>query len=140
MNANVITAVTDDALRDGRHNWAKMGFLSRFIICSYSYHDSTVTEILGKYSEQGIELEDIKLKLPRKPVKIELPRVIADQLDPTARRIGEQFKLYGFRAKINFRSLLKSLAYRNRRKTVVEDDFKEFLELADFMNFKYNPI
>jgi hypothetical protein len=29
VNANVITAVTDEALKDGRHNWAKLGFLSR---------------------------------------------------------------------------------------------------------------
>ena len=117
-----------------------MGFLSRFIVFSYSYHDSTVTEILGKYSEQGIKLKDIKITLPRGTKDVELSREIADKLDPTARRIGEQFNLYGFRAKINFRSLLKALAYRNQRKIVTEEDFTEFLELADFMNFKFNPI
>lgn len=45
-SANVITAITDEALRDARHNWAKMGFLSRFVVFSYSYSISTVTEIL----------------------------------------------------------------------------------------------
>lgn len=38
VKANVITAITDEALRDARHSWAKMGFLSRFIIFSYSYY------------------------------------------------------------------------------------------------------
>ncbi len=28
VKANVITAVTDEALKDARHNWAKMGFFS----------------------------------------------------------------------------------------------------------------
>jgi hypothetical protein len=55
-------------------------------------------------------------------------------------RVGEQFHLYGFRAKINFRSLLKCLASRNKRKTVTEEEFREFLELADNMNFDYNPV
>ena len=35
-------------------------------------------------------------------------------------RAHEQFRLYGLRAKISFRSLLKCLAYRNRRKAVTE--------------------
>ena len=74
------------------------------------------------------------------PVKVALPKEIADKLDPIAMRIGEQFRLYGFRAKINFRCLLKCFALRNGRKIVMEEDFQEFLELADFMNFNFNPI
>jgi len=55
-------------------------------------------------------------------------------------KVGEQFKLYGIRAKINFRSLLKALAHRNKRKTVTEAEFQEFLELTDYMNRNFNPI
>jgi hypothetical protein len=55
-------------------------------------------------------------------------------------KIGEQFKLYGIRAKINFRSLLKALAYRNGEKAVSDVEFKEFLELADYMNLDFNII
>jgi len=138
--ANVITAVTDEALRDARHGWAKMGFLSRFIVFSYSYNISTVMEILNCYSEQGLNMKETKIELPEKHVKITLPKEIANELNPIAMRIGEQFRLYGFRAKINFRNLLKCLAYRNDRKTVTNADFEEFLELADYMNFDYHPI
>jgi len=63
-----------------------------------------------------------------------------NKLDSISSRIGEQFRLYGFRAKINFRNLLKCLAYRNGRDTVTGDEFGEFLELANFMNFEFNPI
>lgn len=138
--ANVITAVTDESLRDARHDWGKMGFLSRFIIFSYSYSLSSVMQILNGYSEHGLNPKVSMIKLPKKEIDIELPKEIADKLNPIAMKIGEQFNLYGFRAKINFRSLLKCLAYRNGRKTVAEEDFQEFLELADYMNFKYNPI
>jgi hypothetical protein len=140
VKANVITAVTDDTLRDARHGWAKRGFLSRFIVFTYSYSLSTVMEILNRYSTQGLNLKSAKVKLPKKGVKVQLPEEIADKLNPLAMRIGEQFRLYGFRAKINFRCLLKCLAYRNGRKVVTEEEFQEFLELADYMNFQYNTI
>jgi hypothetical protein len=140
VKANVITAVTDEALRDARHGWARMGFLSRFIVFTYSYSLSTVMEILNRYSSQGLSLKNVKVKLPKKGVAIRLPKEIADKLNPLAMRIGEQFRLYGFRAKINFRCLLKCLAYRNSRRVVDDDDFREFLKLADYMNFQYNTI
>jgi hypothetical protein len=138
--ANLITAITDEALEDGRHEWAKMGFLSRFIIFSYSYGFSTVIEILNSYSQHSLNFDNVKLKLPKKDIDIELTEDIANKLNPIAMKIGEQFKLYGIRAKINFRSLLKALAYRNGRKTVSDVEFQEFLELADYMNFNFNII
>jgi hypothetical protein len=109
VKANVITAVTDEALRDSRRGWARMGFLSRFIVFTYSYSLSTVMEVLNRYSSQGLSLKNVKVKLPKKGVTIKLPKEIADKLNPLAMKIGEQFRLYGFRAKINFRSLLKCL-------------------------------
>jgi hypothetical protein len=139
-NANVITAVTDEALRDARHNWAKIGFLSRFIVFSYSYNISTITEILDSYSEHGLTFKKSEIKLPKGQITLELPKEIADKLNPFAMKIGEQFKLYGLRAKINFRNLLKCLAFRNGKKIVTEEEFREFLELANFMNFDYNPL
>lgn len=140
VKANLVTAVTDEALQDARHNWAKMGFLSRFIVFSYSYNISTITKILNYYSEHGFTLENIKMKIPKKQVKIKLSKEVADKINPIAMKIGECFRLYGLRAKINFRSLLKCLAYRNSSKVVTDREFEEFLELADYMNFDYSPI
>jgi hypothetical protein len=139
-NANVITAVTDEELKDARHNWAKIGFLSRFILFSYSYSISTITEILNAYSEHGLTIKNLKVKLPKGKKDIRLPKEIADKIDPIAMKIGEQFRLYGLRAKINFRSLLKALAFRNKRKMVSEEEFREFLELAGYMNSDFNPL
>jgi len=140
VNANVITAITDESLKDGRRGWAKMGFLSRFIIFTYSYSLSTVIEILARYSAKGIDEQSVSLDLPDDPVEIDLSKEFADKLDPISMKIGEQFRLYGFRAKINFRNLLKCLAYRNKRQIVTDAEFEEFLELAGHMNFDYNPV
>lgn len=138
--ANVITAVTDEAIKDGRHEWAKLGFLSRFVMFSYSYSLSTIVEILDRYSQHGLKQDNVKIKLPEKEVEIGLSQEIADKLNPIATKIGEQFKLYGIRAKINLRALIKALAYRNEKTTVTETEFEELLELADYMNFNFNPI
>jgi hypothetical protein len=140
IRGNVITAVTDAELQDGRREWAKMGFLSRFIVFSYSYSISAITKIFDTYSTKGISMNCRKIKTPSKDIDIVLPKQIADQIDPVAMKIGEMFNLYGIRAKINFRSLLKALAWRNGRKEVTEEDFREFLQLADYFNFNMNVI
>jgi len=140
VKANVITAVTDQALRDGRHEWAKMGFLSRFMVFSYSYNISTIIQIFNTYSQHGLEMSNAKLKLPKRQLSIKLPDEIADKLNPIAMKIGEQCELYGIRAKINLRTLLKCLAHRNKSSEVTDREFQEFLELADYMNFKFNPL
>jgi hypothetical protein len=140
VRGNLITAVTDAELQDGRREWAKMGFLSRFILFSYSYSMSAITKIFDNYSSKGINMSCKKIKLPSKNIDIVLSKQIANQIDPVAMKIGQMFNLYGIRAKINFRSLLKSLAYRNGRKEVTEEEFREFLQLADYFNFDMNVI
>jgi len=144
VTANIITAVTKGTILDARHRWTSMGFLSRFIIFSYSYSESVVYEIMNRYSEYGLEKKGVKrkakLKLPRGKVDIKLSKEMADKINPIARRVGEVYKAYGIRAKINFRCLLKCLASRNGRKEVTEEEFREFVELADYMNLDFNPI
>ena len=65
---------------------------------------------------------------------------MADRVNPIARKVGEVYLGYGIRAKINFRCLLKCLAYRNSRKEVTLVELDEFVELADYMNLEFNQI
>lgn len=144
VTANIITAVTKGAILDARRGWTSMGFLSRFILFSYSYSESVVYEIMNRYSEYGLEKKGVKkkvkIKLPKRKKDITLSKEMADRIDPIARRVGEVYKAYGIRAKINFRCLLKCLAYRNGRKDVTEEEFREFVELADYMNLDFIQI
>lgn len=143
VTANVIAAVTEAAILDGRRLWSQMGFLSRFILFSYSYSESVIYEIMKRYSEYGVEKRGdpkIRIKLPSKKVDVSLSPEMADRIDPVARRVGQVYWSYGIRAKINFRCLLKCLAYRNGVKEVSEVEFGEFVELADYMNLEFTPI
>jgi len=144
VTANIITAVTKGAILDARHRWTSMGFLSRFILFSYSYSESVIHEIMRRYSEYGLEKKrvkkKVKIKLAKRKMDIKLSKEMADRIDPIARRVGKVYKAYGIRAKINFRCLLKCLAYRNGRKEVTEEEFREFVELADYMNLDFKPI
>ena len=116
--ANLITAITRSALHDSRHRWTDMGFLSRCIIFTYSYSESSVDAILDSYSEHPYESKGkprkIKLKIPKRSVDINLSKEFADWLTPIAKDIGKQYESYGIRAKISLRCLLKCLAYRAR--------------------------
>jgi hypothetical protein len=56
--------MTDEALSDVRHGWAKMGFLSRFIVFSNSYGIPKVIEIFKRYTEGGVEQPSIDFELP----------------------------------------------------------------------------
>ena len=84
--------------------------------------------------------QKIKVNLPDKPISINLPKTFADQLDTYAVVIGNQCNLYGLRAKINLRAILKALAYRNGTDTVSQREFDEFMELTDFMNYRFKEV
>lgn len=141
VNCGLITAITSDALEDGRHDWAKMGFLSRMFLFSYSYPISVVhrifSSLMGDKSAVG---EPVKLDFPSQPVDVILPEDIAKDLVPISTRVGESMQIYGFRFFLNAKTLLKSLALMKRKTTVTSEEFDEFLELSRFLNSKFNPI
>ena len=137
----LIAAVTDDEFRDGRHHWAKMGFLSRMFVFSYSYPISTVHRVFDSllYDSSGSE-EKIKLDFPEVLVDVNIPIRISKDLIPLSSQIGALMKLHGFRFFLNSKTFLKSLALINGRRKVSRKDFEKFIELSDYFNFKFNPI
>jgi hypothetical protein len=141
VRCGLISAITDDALKDGRHEWAKMGFLSRMFIFSYSYPISAVYKIFESLIEDksGID-EKINLKFPSQPKDVGLPKSIAKRLVPISMKVGESMKLHGFRFFLNTKTMLKSLALLNDKTTVTNKEFEEFLELSKYLNFQFNPI
>jgi hypothetical protein len=140
-NCGLITSITDEALKDGRHDWAKMGFLSRMFLFSYSYPIAVVYKIfeslIGDKSAVG---EQVNLEFPSAPVEVTLPEDIAKELVPFSMKIGESMRIYGFRFFLNTKTMLKSLALMKGRATVTREEFDEFLELSRFLNSKFNPI
>lgn len=141
VKCGLVTAITDEALKDGRHDWAKMGFLSRMFLFSYSYPISLVYRIfeslMGDKSAVG---EHVKLKFPSRPKEVTLPKNIAEELVPISMKVGESMQIYGFRFFLNTKTMLKALALMHGRSTVTKADLKTFLELSTFLNANFNPI
>jgi len=141
VNCGLVTAVTDEALKDGRHEWAKMGFLSRMLLFSYSYPIPTVYKIFKSLMDEEPERgEVVVLRFPRRPKNVTLPRHIAQQLQPISTKIGESMKVYGFRFFVNSKTFLKSLALMDGRTTVKAKDLNEFLRLSNYFNVNFNPV
>ena len=141
VSCGLITSITEDALKDGRHDWAKMGFLSRMFLFSYSYPISVVHKIFNSLMEDKSAVgQPVKLEFPPQPVDVILPEEIAKELVPISTRIGESMQIYGFRFFLNAKTLLKSLALTKGKTTVTRQEFDEFLELSRFFNSRFNPV
>jgi hypothetical protein len=141
VNCGLITGVTEDALQDGRHDWAKMGFLNRMLLFSYSYPISVVQRIFNSLiDDRSARGKPVKLELPPQPVDVILPDDIARELIPISARIGESMQVYGFRFFLNAKTFLKALALSRGKTTVTRREFEEFLELAKFFNSQFNPV
>jgi len=141
VNCGLIAAITDEALKDGRRDWAKMGFLSRMLLFTYSYPISLVTRIFESLiGDKSTVIEPVPLNFPNGSVDIDIPREIAEKLIPISVKIGESMRLHGFRFFLNARALLKALALMKGKRMVSDEEFNEFLELSRFLNWDFNPI
>jgi len=141
VKCGLITAITEDALQDGRHEWAKMGFLSRMFLFSYSYPISVVCRIFESLMDNKSAVDErARLKFPPQPKDVLLPKNIAEKLVPVSMKIGESMKIYGFRFFLNSKALLKSLALMNGRTAVTQADYDAFLNLSTYFNAEFNPI
>ena len=141
VNCGLVTAITDDALRDGRHDWAKIGFLSRMFLFSYSYAIPVVYRIFDSLLEDKSGVgEQTKLDFPAQPQDVILPTDIAKELIPLSMKIGESMKLHGFRFFLNTKTMLRSLALMNGKTTVTREELDEFLELSEYLNSEFNLI
>ena len=141
VRCGLIAAVTEEELKDGRHDWAKMGFLSRTFLFSYSYPISIVQRIFDSLmnDKSGVG-ESIELSFPSEPVDVVLPEDITRDLIPISMKIGQSMQLYGFRFFLNSKTLLKALALMKGKKEVTREELKEFMELANHFNWEFNPI
>lgn len=141
VKCGIITAITGSELRDQRHNWGRLGFLSRIVPFSYSYSMETVKIVfdsilgLGYLKEYGIELS-----VPREDRKITLPRRYARAILPSTTAIAQAQKTYGFRLQKQFQAFLQVSALERGRSVVNSRDVERVLHLMDWVNFDENPI
>jgi len=142
VKCGIITAITDEELRDQRHNWGRLGFLSRVVPFSYSYDMESVKKIfesivgLDYLKERSIELK----RIPKQDKEIKLPRKYAQAILPSTATIAQAQQTYGFRLQKQFQSLLQASALERGRTCVNARDVDRILHLMNWVNFENKPI
>jgi hypothetical protein len=141
VKCGLITAITSDEFRDNRHNWKRIGFLSRLIPFSYSYGLPTVNKIfeyilgLDYFKER-----EIQLTVPNQDREIRLPRKYAQAILPATATIARAQETYGFRLQKQFQALLQASALDKGRNVVSKADVQRVLRLMQWVNFDEKPI
>ncbi len=141
VKCGLITAITSDELRDQRHRWGRIGFLSRTVPFSYSYSIESVRRVFD--SILGLDYLDessMTLHVPREDRKITLPRKYAQEILPSTTAIAQAQRTYGFRLQKQFQALLQASALEKGRNTVNSTDVERVLHLMNWVNFDENPI
>lgn len=139
LRCGLITAITEDKLKDRRHEWSRLGFLSRALPFSYSYSPVKVREIMEYIINEEYHDElKIKLKVPKSSVDVELPKAISRMILPESFRFAEASRLYGFRFQRQMQVLMKSIALYGGRRKVSKRDYKEAMNLMNWINLDFN--
>jgi len=142
VKCGIITAITGEELKDQRHNWGRIGFLSRIVPFSYSYGIITVKKVFDYILGLGYMKEsDILLgRIPKQDKVIKLPKRYAQAILPSTTAIAQAQKTYGFRLQKQFQALLQASALEKGRKSVTSQDVERVLNLMNWVNFDEKPI
>jgi len=142
VKCGIITAITAEELRDQRHNWGRLGFLSRIVPFSYSYGMETVKKVfdsilgLDYLRERDIELR----RIPKQDKEIKLHRRYAQAILPSTATIAKGQQTYGFRLQKQFQALLQASALEKGRRCVNSSDVDRILPLMNWVNFDEKPM
>lgn len=148
---NLITAITKDSFLIGeiptnnmKKTMLRTGLLSRFLPFSYEYDALLVRKIFDL--QNGKTLPDSDFcdipELTTEFTAVELDYSYAQELDSFAVLVNQEFEKsgYGIRPHQNLLRLAKASALLNRRTKVTDDDVKKVMQLARFINFRFNAI
>ena len=140
IHANILTAITRDELEDKRHKWAKIGFMSRFIPVSFSYHENTKSQI-REYIKNRIYRDDnlYNFKISD-PIDISLPKNIADKIEDISLDISTSENILGFRLQRQLQVLAMASALSNGRNLVNDSDVEIINQISKYINFRYGKL
>jgi hypothetical protein len=127
LNVGLISTITPSVLRDARHRWARIGFLSRMLPVAYKYSQKTAQEILQSITRRDYYQEQPKkLSLPSEKQEVDLPKQFAEEMLPFTKeftgRLDRAERLYGFRYQKQLQVLLASHALMSGRSQVTAQD------------------
>ena len=147
VKCGLIATLAKDVLANGRHHWARIGFMSRMLPVSYNYDINTQMEIHKSIAKREYTDEElIKLNLPTEDVEIQLESSQGDELlqltallnSLTSDKSAE--KVYGFRLQKHLQRLAMASALKDGRDVVTQADVDYTRSLASCINLEYYAI
>ena len=148
LKCGLITTMAQGILLDGRHHWARMGFMSRMLPISYTYNASTQLDIHRSIANREY-LSDtpIRLNLPREDVEIRLrsPQsedliALASGLNSIITSVNNPERVYGFRLQKHLQRLAMASALKHGRDIVTQEDVDYLRSLSGCINLEYYPL
>lgn len=144
IQANLITALTQNEIRDKRHKWQDTGFMSRFLPLSYGYTDDTKDEIRSYIRNRMYQKDEpISLKMDMSKVNIAMPPEIARKVEhltlSTMAKISRR-DLTGFRLQKQLQVLCMASALSAGKTMADDNDFNAVKEISRFINFDFNKV
>lgn len=140
VKAGVIAAIATEDFDRRRDEWARSGFLSRFLAFSYSYDPATVDCVFGAIVA-GVPLSNrISLQFPPKPQHVDMPQDISRVLEQLARGMGAGLGIHGFRPLKHLMRLAKGRALSRGRTGVTAEDRDWVLKMGRYFNFSRNKL
>jgi hypothetical protein len=148
VRCGLITTMAQGVLLDGRHHWARMGFMSRLLPISYTYNASTQLDIHRSIANRDY-LSDtpIHLNLPTEDVEIRLHSPQTDELITLASGLNSIItstnnpeRVYGFRLQKHLQRLAMASALKHGRDIVSQDDVDYLRSLSGCINLEYYPL
>lgn len=152
IKCGLITAITSDnfngyydpkrqQFRGGaKEIWKSMGLLSRFIPFSYQYEISKISKIFNFIEKEEEQRSTGKEKIKRKMIDVKGNAELFEKLEAASLRFGGEMGAYGFRLQRSLQCLAKANAILNNITEVTQDDIDAVLRLANWMNYRYNPL
>ncbi len=145
LRCGLITTISKEELEVHRHQWKRIGFMSRLLPISYSYSPLTVSHISKSIAQRHYQTDgNIMLDLPKESISIELPTVIAERIEHFTPNVNAQMveanQLYGFRLQKQLQTFVQAHALRAGRTKVNAEDFDVMSDLTKYLNLRYTQL
>ena len=132
-NAGVIIATTKASFGQHKRMWGNMGFMSRMLLCSYEYKDETIERIF-EYINNEDYLKDNTQE------KIKECKDIYIKSQPNLNKRFNELAKKSFRGLKQLQTLAKCHALSRGSQTVTDEDIKEIIRLAEYLNLNFKKI
>lgn len=134
VRCGLITTLAREELTKRREKWAAVGFLSRMIPISYQYSTETVTKILESIKKREYRNDRPQpMNLPAETF-VDLPKDIADAIEPIAMRVKDRSDRYGYRRLRQLLTLAMGHGLMQGRTSVNWEDVKWIEGISEFIN------